>query len=193
MLGQLTADNSDVRDLNPKRVPRPGRRSAGGDVPRLLHGDNDVAGSSLKERGRSSPLCQTACDGFSPFPAWVRTYAGEGSVSRLDRRSTRVSGLSLTPTPIGAESSRRERGFVVVGGRVLQRPKWTLRRAGVRLPVILRHRHGWHGVIRPQSGVVNQVRTTAPRTWGSDTARPRFLTAPARSHRSGQATDVPVA
>ena len=42
-------------------------------------------------------------DRFGLLPAWVRTYAEEGSESRLDRRSTRVAGLALTPAPIGAE------------------------------------------------------------------------------------------
>ena len=35
-------------------------------------------------------------------------------MSRLDRRSTRAAGLALTPTPFGAESSRRERGVLLL-------------------------------------------------------------------------------
>jgi hypothetical protein len=50
---------------------------------------------------------------------------------------------------------------------------------------------GWHGVIRPQSGGVNQVRTTAPRTWGSDPPRPPLSPRPATTS-STLTTDAPV-
>jgi hypothetical protein len=50
--------------------------------------------------------------GLGLFPGLVRAYAGEGSGSRLDRRSTRQA-WPLTPAPSGAESSCRERGYVV--------------------------------------------------------------------------------
>jgi hypothetical protein len=56
--------------------------------------------------GRVNPRVVT---GFTPIPGSVQTNAGKGSGSRLDRRSTRAAGLALTPAPIGAESSRRER------------------------------------------------------------------------------------
>jgi hypothetical protein len=62
---------------------------------------------------------------FCRFPGSVRTNAGEGSGSRLDRRSTRASGRGLDADPerrrIVAPGSR----CAVVGGRVLQRPMWT--------------------------------------------------------------------
>ena len=68
-----------------------------------------LAVSSLKERGRVNPVGRVVCDQFELFPGSVRTYAGKGSGSRLDRRSTRGAGLALTPILFGAESVRRER------------------------------------------------------------------------------------
>jgi hypothetical protein len=65
--------------------------------------------SSLKEWGRVNPVGRVVCDRFELFPGSVRTYAGKGSGSRLDRRSTRAAGVALTPIPFGAESVRRER------------------------------------------------------------------------------------
>ena len=44
--------------------------------------------SSLKGAGLVNPLVRGLCSGFCPFPGSVRAYAVEGSVSRLDRRST---------------------------------------------------------------------------------------------------------
>lgn len=93
--------------------------------------------SFLKERGRVNPLGWMFVTGFPMFPGSVRTYAGKGSGSRLDRRSTRGAGLVLTPIPFGAESWRRERDiggcgvavfFIVDHGRSAGR--------GARLPVI---------------------------------------------------------
>src|SRR2546430_12432107 len=54
---------------------------------------------------------------------------------------------------------------------------------------------GWHGVVRPQPGGVNQIPSTTPPQWGSDLWRPRVLAAPGCvSRRAGlQAADVPVA
>ena len=79
--------------------------------------------SSLKERGRVNPCGRTVCDRFLPHSRLGAANAGEGPGSRLDRRSTRVAGVALTPVPGGAESSRRERGALWLwGGRVLQRP-----------------------------------------------------------------------
>src|SRR6266511_1424096 len=54
--------------------------------------------------GRVNPRVMTR---FYPIPGSVQTSAGEGSGSRLDRRSTRAAGLALTPAPIGAASSRQ--------------------------------------------------------------------------------------
>jgi hypothetical protein len=85
--------------------------------------------------------------GFSSFPGSVRTNAGVGVGSGLDRRSTRVAGLALMPSPIGAESSRRERdGGEVVGGRVSPLSVVdivAIRVSGCRSS--LRHRHGVAG------------------------------------------------
>jgi hypothetical protein len=57
----------------------------------------------------AGPCQPSGCDRFLLIPGSVRTNAGKGSGSRLDRRSTRAAGLALTPAPIGAESLRRER------------------------------------------------------------------------------------
>ena len=45
--------------------------------------------------GPCQPRGPGGCDRFVPVPGSVRAYAGEGSGSRLDRRSTRASGLGL--------------------------------------------------------------------------------------------------
>jgi len=97
--------------------------------------------------------------GFSSFQARCgqTPVRGRGQGSTAGRPAP--AGLALTPAPIGAESSRRERGCEVCGGRVLQRPMWTdwlNRGSGCRSS--LRHRLGWHGVVRPQPGGVNQIR-----------------------------------
>jgi len=110
--------------------------------------------------------CQagTVCDRFESFPGSVPTNAGKGSESRLDRRSTRVAGLVLTPIPCGAESGRRERDYGVVGGRVSPMSLMDCGaepRSGCRSS--LRRERGQHGAIRPQPGGINQDRSTAPR------------------------------
>jgi hypothetical protein len=56
----------------------------------------------------STRLAGLFVTGFGWFPGSVRTNAGKGSGSRLDRRSTRAAGLVLTPIPGGAESVRRD-------------------------------------------------------------------------------------
>ena len=69
--------------------------------------------------------CWVVCDCSLPVPGWVRTDAGEGPGSRLDRRSIRVAGLALRPVPIGAESSRRERVWGLWVAVFSNRPLWT--------------------------------------------------------------------
>jgi len=54
-------------------------------------------------------------------------------------------------------------GNRVVGGRFLQCPSWTVRQnRGSGCPTSLRHRHGWHPVLRPRPGGVNQETPTTP-------------------------------
>src|SRR6266540_3735830 len=143
--------------------------------------------------GRVNPRVMTR---FYPIPGSVQTSAGEGSGSRLDRRSTRAAGLALTPAPIGACLHRAGNDSCeVVSGRVLHRPLWTVwRNRSVRLPVIPSP-PTWGGMEWYGRGQAESIRVVDRATGGgSDLQRPRVLAAPeGRSRRSGQATDVSVA
>ena len=123
-----------------------------------------IGWSSLKERGRSTPLGQGVCDWSVLVPGSVQTNASEGSGSRLDRKVDPRSGL-------GHDAGSEWRmmctpGSVLVGGRVLQRPMWTVwRNRGTRLPVIPSPPAGggmeWYG--RSQAG---SIRVCRPRHRG---------------------------
>ena len=133
--------------------------------------------SSLKERGPCQP---PGCDRFCPIPGSVQTNAGKGSGSRLDRRSTRGSGLGLD-----AGSDRRR--IVAPGTMAVQlwvavfsivRGGTVWRNGGSGCRSSLRHRRGvaWSGtaaVRRSQSA--------------SSTAPPGVGVRPATTARPGRA------
>src|SRR6266498_2498821 len=61
-----------------------------------------VTAEQLHGAGPVNPLWSGIYDRSVLVPGSVQTNADEGSGSRLDRRSTRVAGLALTPAPGGA-------------------------------------------------------------------------------------------
>jgi hypothetical protein len=126
--------------------------------------------------GPCQPQARGACDRFLLIPGSVRAYAGEGSGSRLDRRSTRVSGLGLDADPERAQNRRagNEVGEVVGVGRVLSNVRsGRCGEPGVRLPVIPSPPTiGWHGVVRPQPGT-GSIRDVDHATGGGQTSNDR--------------------
>jgi RNA polymerase sigma factor (sigma-70 family) len=119
--------------------------------------------SSLKGRGRSRPTVLSLCDRFCPFPARCGQTPARGPGQGSTGGRPAQAGVALTPTLSGAESSRRERVWVlwvavfssVRCGRCRQN-----RESGCRSS--LRHRLGWHGVVRPQPGRGQSVWSTTP-------------------------------
>ena len=130
LIAQPGADQcSNINSGLDPSAPRSGREETA----------TSASGSPLCHPCRSGAGQPRVCDRFGAVFGSGRAYAGEGSGSRLDRRSTRVAGVVLTPIPGGAESVRREQGFWGCGwpcspgvryGRVWRN------RGAPRLPVI---------------------------------------------------------
>ena len=127
----------------------------------------------------STPVAGRFVTGLCLFPGSVRTNAGEGSGSRLDRRSTRAAGLALTPIPSGAESVAPGTRLWVLWVAVFSSVR-SGRFGGTGCPVA-GHPFAagvggmeWYG--RSQAGSIRS--STAPPGWGSDQQRPRVLAAP---------------
>jgi hypothetical protein len=118
-------------------------------------GGCSVISPCTDQRALGSPLCHpcrsgavstgwagTVVTGLVRFPARCGHTPVRGRGQDSTGRSTRVAGLVLTPIPCGAESVRREPTMWLGVGPCLQRPLWTVRRTGVRLPVIPSPRRG---------------------------------------------------
>lgn len=86
--------------------------------------------------GRSTVSARIGCDrGFGPLPAWVQTYAEEGSESRLDRRST---AQRRDPDPCCAASDVSMLASVPVSRWVVEEaPSAGCRRVGVHVVVLV--------------------------------------------------------